>query len=60
MLGLDTHPLGQVALRFGSGSGAGEGLTSILQMVPALNMVQFFTSHFPTGLAVEITTQPPS
>lgn len=60
MSGLDTHPLGQVTLTFGSGSGDGGGLRSFLQMVPAIKMVQFFTSHLPRGFAVEITAQPPA
>lgn len=59
MSGLDIQPSGQVALGFGSGSGGGGGLRSTLQMVPALKEVQFFTSHLPSGFAVEITAQPP-
>lgn len=59
MLGLDTHPLGHEALRLGSCSGSGGGLRSILQIVPALNRVQFFTSHLPKGFAVDMATQPP-
>lgn len=60
MLDLDSHPLGQVAFKSGSGSGVKAGLRSILQMEPALKMVQFFTSHLPSGFIVEITAQPPS
>lgn len=60
MLGLDTHPLGHEALRLSSGSGSGGGLRSVLQIVPALNRVQFFTSHLPKGFAVDMTTQLPS
>lgn len=60
MFGLDVHPIGQVALGFGSGSGSGGGPRSFLQMVPALKVVQFFTSHLPMGFAVEITAQAPS
>lgn len=56
---LDTQPLGQVTLESGSGSGGGGGRRSFLQMVPALKRLQFFTSHLPTGLAVEMTAQPP-
>lgn len=59
MFGLDTQPLGHDALRFGSGSGAGGAMRSFLQMVPALKIVQFFTSHLPKGFAVEIATHPP-
>lgn len=58
MPGLETHPFGHVAFRSGSGSGSGGGPRSILQMVPALNREQFFTSHLPKGFAVDMTAQP--
>lgn len=59
MPGLDSHPSGQDTLTLGSGSGGGGGLRSVLQMVPAIKKVQFFTSHLPRGFAVEMTAQPP-
>lgn len=59
MSGLETHPLGHVALRSYSGSGSGGGLRSTLQMVPALKRAQFSTSHLPKGFAVDMTAQPP-
>lgn len=59
MFSLDTHPPGHEAVGSGWGSGGGGGLRSVLQIVPALNTVQFFTSHLPRGRAVEMTTHPP-
>lgn len=60
--GPDLHPSGQVALgsSSGSGSGSGSGLRSVLQIVPALKRVQFFTSHLPRGISVDVTAHPPS
>lgn len=60
MPGLDVHPSGQGRLGSGSGSRGCGAAMSLLQMEPALNMVQFFTTHLPRGLAVDITAQPPA
>src|SRR4029434_5795337 len=58
MPSLENHPLGQGAVRFSLGGGF-RGVRYFLQMVPASNRLQFLVNHFPSGLLVDITAQPP-